>query len=180
MLHGSEYPAARMIAADSSNFRMASRESYSLVIVHITDGHADPVPVAQMWQTPHHGSSAHFVVGQSGDVIQAVSLRDVAWHAHARNGTSVGIEHCARSPRELNAADAGLPLTDAQLQSSAALVAWLLQRAGLPCDRQHVMGHAEADAETSHADCPEGVAGGWPWERYMALVRSFMDGAAAL
>lgn len=163
-----EYPGAILVAADNTNYRTASRPTFTLVVVHCTDGHGDPVATAQMWQTPRHGSSAHFVVGQDGTVVQAVALKDVAWHAHAANGVAVGVEHCARTPGELGPSDAGLPYSEAQLQASARLVAWLLNRAGLPCDRQHVMGHAEADPETSHTKCPTGP--GFDWGVYMGLV----------
>lgn len=180
MLTAPDYPFATAVPADTSNYRTASRRAYSVIIVHITDGRGDALPVAQMWQKPGHGSSAHFVIGQDGTMIQAVALKDVAWHSHDCNGVSVGVEHCARSPGEppWPKDDPGLPLSEAQWEASAKLVAWLLTSAGLPCDRKHVLGHAEADAKTTHSDCPTGVAGGWDWDAYMARIAAQMEALA--
>jgi hypothetical protein len=57
----------------------------------------------------------------------------------------------------------------AQYQASARLTAWLLVAAGLPPDRDHVKGHAEADPATTHTKCPEGC--GWDWSYFMSLVK---------
>lgn len=167
-----EVPMARAAWAHPSNYRAAARQSYRRVVIHVTDGHGDALPVAQMWQQPHHGSSAHFIVGQAGETLQAVRLRDVAWHAHDANGDSVGVEHCARTPRELGPTDPGLPPSDALYAASARLVAHLLKAAGLPATRGvTVVGHREADPKTTHDDCPDGA---WDWGRYMALLESEM------
>lgn len=174
-----DYPDAKWMPAHPSNYRRSGpARIVNLVIVHVTDGHSRAEPVAEMWQQANHGSSAHFVVDQDGTVIQAVRLDDVAFHAHARNGMSIGIEHCARSPKELGKDDPGLPLSDAQIQASARLVAWLCAQYGLHVYRDAIQGHVEADAQTTHADCPEGVAGGWPWDRYLDLIRAAALGVA--
>jgi N-acetyl-anhydromuramyl-L-alanine amidase AmpD len=154
VIKGAEYLKARWMPADLSNYRQAGRDAYERIIIHCTDGHANPGPVAAMWQEPHHGSSAHFVIGQDGSVVQAVSLRDVAFHAHLANRASVGIEHCCRTPGELGRDDNGLPPSEALLQAGAQLVAWLCHRAKLPINRQTIMGHAEADKDTTHRGCP--------------------------
>lgn len=165
---GADYPLATWCPADATNYRRGRTQHASLVIIHVTDGHEKAQPVAEMWQIPQHGSSAHFVVGQQGEVFQAVRLVDTAWHAHTVNGISVGVEHSARSPKELGPNDPGLPPSDALYQSSARLVAWLCVQLGVPPSRVAIMGHAEADAHTSHADCPNGC--GWDWPRYMVMV----------
>ena len=154
----SEYPSALWIPADPSNYRRGPRAGYDRIVIHITSGHSRAEPVAEMWRTPHHGSSAHFVIDQDGSVIQAVSLADIAWHAHAAaNHRSVGIEHCARSRHELGSSDPGMPASSAQYVASAKLIAWLCRRAGLTPDRTTIQGHAEIDTETTHADCPTGA-----------------------
>jgi len=163
----SEYPGAQWLPAAPSAFRKGrGGKPVSKIVLHITDGHAPAIGTASMFATPGCRTSAHFVIGQAGEVIQCVALDDSAQHAHTANGYTVGIEHCARSPKEWGPGDAGLSLSPAQLEASVALVAWLCERFGLPRDRAHVQGHAEADALTDHADCPTGVAGGWPWERW--------------
>lgn len=161
--------------ADPSNYRTSSRSTYARVVIHCTDGHPDPRGTAQMWQTKGHGSSAHLVVGQDATIIQAVLLSDIAWHAHSANTTSVGIEHCARTPGSFSKTDPGMPPTAAQLEASAKLTAWLLAQCGLPADRCTIVGHAEADPETTHADCPTGC--GLDLNAYAARVRELMQAA---
>lgn len=147
------------------------RTNYIEVTIHCTDGKSYARPVAEMWQDPNmkKKSSAHFVIDQDGTTLQCVPLRYAAYHAHDRNVFSVGIEHCARTPREFTKTDPGLPPSSAQYLASARLVAYLLVAAGLPPDRTHVRGHAESDKKTTHDRCPEGC--GWNWDYYMTLVR---------
>jgi N-acetyl-anhydromuramyl-L-alanine amidase AmpD len=166
------YPKAKLFLADPSNYRTCwpKRATFSLIVLHVTDGHERAEDTAAMWQRYQHGSSAHFVIGQDGTVIQAIDIGDVAWHAHEANNLSIGIEHCARTPGELGRSDLGLPLSGVQMIESAALVAWLCRGAGLPIDRDHIKGHAEADPQTTHIGCPTSVAGGWDWENYMNLT----------
>ena len=165
----SRYPLARWVPADESNYRKGRKDDVSAIVIHITSGHPNALPVAQMWQQVSHKSSAHFVIGQDGTVIQAIDTEDTAWHAHNANSSSVGIEHCAREPHESGfpQGDPGLPPSLALYQASAQLVAWLLKQYGLPCDRDHVKGHCEIDTITTHTGCPNSV---WDWDSYMALV----------
>lgn len=171
------YPSAVWIPAHASNYRRAGRTGYSKIVIHCTDGRPDPRAVAQMWQTAGHGSSAHFVVGVGGQIIQAVSLADVAWHAHAANETSVGIEHCCRSPGELGPSDPGLPPTPEQLAASARLVRWLCSNGGFQPSRLTIVGHAECDPKTTHKDCPEGA--GLNLGAYVGLVDSLVGASFA-
>ena len=163
------YPLAKWQPAASSAFRKGTPDrAVDLIVCHITSGHAAAEGTASMFATAGCRTSAHFVIGQDGTILQCVGLDDVAQHAHDANGHSVGIEHCAREPREFGPTDAGMALTDPQIAASVALVEWLCDRYGLPLDRAHVKGHAEADPKTTHAGCPEAVYLGWPWERWIA------------
>lgn len=172
-----QYPlASRFAAASSANYRtwrVSSPRPIELIVIHITDGHADIEGPIQGFQKPGRQASAHYVVGQDGEVVQMVRHDDIAWHATAANQTSIGIEHCARSPGELSRhsrpgtpPDPGLPVTPEQYAASAQLVAWLCRQFNLPMDRDHIKGHCEA-VKTSHEDCPNRI---WDWEGYMALV----------
>lgn len=162
-----EYPGARWAPAHESNYRKVGRAKPHRIVAHITDGHPKAEPVAEMWQQPHHGSSAHFVVGQDGLVIQSVAIGDVAWHAHEANADSVGIEHCSRTPREWSKGDPGLPPSDALYRASARLVAWLCHQYGIMPSRVAIVGHNEADKTTTHILCP---TGNWDWAKYMGMV----------
>lgn len=165
---GPDYPQAAWRAADPTNYRRAGRLGYKLIVIHATDGRGDPFATASMWQEPDHRSSAHFVVGQDGTVVQCVRLTDVAFHAHQRNSDSVGIEHCCRTPGELGPGDPGLKPSPVQMLASARLVAWLCKQRGMTPSRDVIKGHAEADPDTTHADCPEGA--GINLDAYIGLV----------
>jgi N-acetyl-anhydromuramyl-L-alanine amidase AmpD len=166
------YPKAKIILADPSNFHTCfpKRATFSLIVDHITDGRESAENVADMWQQFGHKSSAHFVIGSNGTVIQSVDLGDIAWHAHDMNAISVGIEHCGRTPGELGKTDPGLALTPVQMEASAELHAWLLRVAGLPIDRVHIVGHAEVDKQTTHTGCPASVLGGWDWDAHLNRI----------
>jgi V8-like Glu-specific endopeptidase len=176
-----EYPqASRFVAAASSNFRAtAGPRTISRMVIHITDGGKNidgPVtwfqnPKQPCYCDPKKGNcpdppklcpvSAHYVVGQDGEVVQMVLHKDVAWHAGSANGDSIGIEHVANTR--------GLLPSEAEYKASAALVVWLCNQFGLPADRTHILGHAEADPKTGHKACPNGA---WDWDHYMSLVSS--------
>ncbi|GAB3334119.1 N-acetylmuramoyl-L-alanine amidase [Marilutibacter aestuarii] len=156
-----EYPQAdRFVAAHSGNFRATSgARRIERIVIHITDGGANINGTIGWFQNPQARVSAHYVVGQDGEVVQMVRHDDVAWHARSANGTSIGIEHVANTR--------GLRPTPAQMCASAALVTWLCDRYGIPADRSHVLGHAEADTATTHTGCPNAV---WDWDYFMDMV----------
>ena len=155
---------------ESGNHTSSARKISSVdrIVVHVTEG---SFWGSVRWLRNHrsHGSS-HYVVSRGGDVVQLVSTSDVAWHAGNRwtNRHSIGIEHEGFTARGR--------FTKAQYEASAKLVAYLANRAGMPIDRVHVIGHDEVRA-------PGGGVGGidhhtdpgkkWNWRRYMALVRHF-------
>ncbi|GAB3389078.1 N-acetylmuramoyl-L-alanine amidase [Lysobacter fragariae] len=158
-----EYPqASRFVPADSGNYRTStSPRTIERVVIHITDGGANINGTVGWFQNPAAKVSAHYVIGQNGEVVQMVRHNDVAWHARSANGNSIGIEHVANAR--------GLNPTPAQMCASAALVTWLCDTYGIPVDRTHVLGHSEADTKTTHTGCPNAV---WNWTYYMGLVNS--------
>lgn len=167
-----EYPTAAW--APSPNYSRGRREAVSLIVIHITDGQQRTDRCVERFQQAKTQASPHFVVGRDGEVVQLVALGDRAWHDSDRNGVSVGIEHVARTPRELGEGDAGLPLTDAQLASSAALVAHLLGR--LELDLDAVVPHC-SNPKSNHRDCGRDVADGgiWPWDKYRQMIKEYRN-----
>jgi hypothetical protein len=137
------------------------------IVIHITAGRANIAGPISWFQNPQSGVSAHYIVGQDGEVVQMVHEADVAFHARSANSDSIGIEHVARPAGTLQADDAGLMPTDAQYAASTALVRHLALTHGVPLDRAHIQGHREADPQTTHTGCPDGA---WDWDRYMSLV----------
>lgn len=178
-----DYPSAQWLP--SLNFTCGRSKAIDCIVIHHTDGqprldraveHMRKTRADYLAEGRDRGPvSAHFLVGQDGEVVQLVRLDDVAWHASGVNGVSVGIEHVARTPGELSKEDPGLPLTDAQLDASAALVRWLCARIKLPVDARHIIPHCRV-VGTSHRDCGLDVAEGgiWDWKGYfrrLELVR---------
>jgi N-acetyl-anhydromuramyl-L-alanine amidase AmpD len=166
-----EYPqASRLAPAAPVNYR-ASRTQRAIerVVVHITDGGSKISGTIGWFQNPDQRNrrgepihvSAHYVVGQDGEVVQMVHHNDVAWHANSANKNSIGIEHVANTK--------GLMPTEAQYCASATLVRWLCDTYSIPVDRTHVLGHSEADTRTSHSDCPNAV---WDWDHFMEQVQT--------
>lgn len=136
------------------------------IVLHSTEGTTAAGAIATFKSSvPPHRVSAHFVIDRDGTIYQLVDLRDTAWHASQVNAVSVGIEHVALSAvgaATLNTAHKTttfqyLPATDEQYASSAELVAWLCQKMGIPCDRQHVREHCEASPADGHVLCCHGA-----------------------
>lgn len=159
-----EYPrASRFVSAHERNFRRRSgTRTIRRIVIHITDGNRSINGPISWFRNPEARVSAHYIVGQDGEVVQMVRHDDVAWHAGSANGDSIGIEHVASRRRDI------FP-TDDEYCASAALVRWLCRQYGLPLDRDHIVGHREADTRTTHTGCPDSA---WDWERYMSLVTS--------
>jgi len=170
-----EYPgAARFEPANKGNYKAVSgTRTINRIVIHITDGQPKLNGTVGWFQNPSARVSAHYIIGQDGEVVQMVKHNDIAWHASSANSDSIGIEHVARSPHEwdkkLGHTDPGLMPTEQQYCASAALVSWLCSQFNLPVDRTHILGHNEADPKTTHTDCPTGV---WDWDHYMDLVTS--------
>jgi N-acetyl-anhydromuramyl-L-alanine amidase AmpD len=158
--------ATRFVRAAS--FRAGSGSgNINRVVIHITDGGSSIEGPISWFQNPASGVSAHYIVGQNGEVVQMVRDSDIAWHANSANGDSIGIEHCARAARAQGANDAGLLPTPLQYAASGALVRWLCETYSIPMDRDHILGHSEADPRTTHRGCPAAV---WDWDYYMQML----------
>jgi N-acetyl-anhydromuramyl-L-alanine amidase AmpD/V8-like Glu-specific endopeptidase len=155
-----EYPqAARFEPAASSNYRKSGKNrTINRIVIHITDGGRNINGTISWFKNPAAKVSAHYVIGQDGEVVQMVRHNDVAWHASRANGDSIGIEHVANTR--------GLVPTADQYAASATLVSWLCDQYGIAKDRDHILGHAEADPKTTHKGCPNAV---WDWDQYMSL-----------
>jgi N-acetyl-anhydromuramyl-L-alanine amidase AmpD/V8-like Glu-specific endopeptidase len=168
-----EYPqASRFEPAAPGNYTaMSSPRTIERVVIHITDGGANINGTIAWFKNPAAKVSAHYVIGQDGEVVQMVRHNDKAWHASSANGNSIGIEHVANTR--------GLKPTGAQLCASAALVTWLCDQFGITPDRAHIQGHSEADPKTTHTGCPNAV---WDWTQYMQMIdtRSCLAPAAAI
>ncbi|RFM36428.1 N-acetylmuramoyl-L-alanine amidase [Chitinophaga silvisoli] len=135
----------------SPNFT-AGRKNYTpfAIVIHIMDG---TLTGTDSWfSNPASKVSAHYGVGQQGEVHQYVKETDSAWHAgrvytpswsliKTSNGQyinpnyyTIGIEHEGKGDT---------PWSDAMYAASAALIRDIADRWHIPLDRQHVIGHHE-------------------------------------
>lgn len=164
------YPLATW--APSPNYtRGRGGAKIDLIVQHHTDGQSrtDRAVAHLRNAEAEKRVSAHFLVGQEGEVFQLVDTADAAWHCSGWNARSVGVEHIARTPGEHGRGDQGFPLTAAQLRASAKLVGWLLHELVLPIEA--VVPHCSSPT-TTHHDCGRDQADGgiWPWEEYVGMV----------
>jgi hypothetical protein len=166
-----EYPyASRYVQAKYYRRPNLSRWP-SQIVIHITDSSGSINGIIRWFQDPYDPDfgqdrkvSAHYVVGQDGEVVQMVKHDHIALHANTANRASIGIEHVANTR--------GMAPTAIQYAASASLVRWLCEYYELPMDRSVIVGHSEADPITNHYGCPNAV---WDWDYYMQLVAEGMS-----
>ena len=136
----------------SVNFQQGGN-SPKFLVEHIMQG---TLAGTDGWfRNPQAQVSAHFGVGKAGTVIQWVDTADVAWHAMAANGESIGVEH---------EGDSGETLTAAQLDADARLLAWAHEHHPIPLRLAHhptfgagLAYHAlGGEAWGGHLACPGG------------------------
>jgi Subtilase family/N-acetylmuramoyl-L-alanine amidase len=166
-----EYPHATRYVQAKYYRRPALSRRPSQIVIHITDSNGTINGIIRWFQDPYDPDlgqdrkvSAHYVVGQDGEVVQMVKHDDIALHANTANRASIGIEHVANTR--------GMAPTAIQYASSAALVRWLCEYYDLPMDRSVILGHSEADPITNHYACPNAV---WDWDYYMQLITEAMS-----
>ncbi|MGE7920612.1 N-acetylmuramoyl-L-alanine amidase [Viridibacillus sp. NPDC093762] len=174
---GADYPlTSRYVPA--KYYKESSLRTINRIVIHITDGGSNIDGTVGWFQNPVRPDgtglpvSAHYVVGQDGEVVQMVKNKDIAYHASSANPDSIGIEHVARAPGAFGASDGGLSPTAIQYASSAALVRWLCEEYQIPMERDYILGHSEADPNTSHVQCPNAV---WDWDYFMEMVTTGMS-----
>lgn len=164
--HALDYAqATRFEPAAPANYQaMNASRMINRVIIHITEGPSMGSAI-NTFQNPASQVSAHYIVGQDGEVVQMVHDNDVAWHARGGNSDSIGIEHVGSTGA--NPKFPRVDPTDAQYCASAALTRWLCDTYGIPKDETHIVGHAQA-VQTSKT-CPGPY---WDWNYYRNMVRS--------
>ena len=112
----------------------------TLVVLHYTAMQGGPAPVVALFSRPDTQLSAHYVLGEDGDVVAMVPEDRRAWHAGAGrwggcadvNSASVGIEICN---------DGRAPFPAAQMDALEVLLDRILRRHGIP--PEGVIGHSD-------------------------------------
>lgn len=151
---GPDYLSAQWIPAHPQRYTVKASRHITHIVLHITDGGTPSAVVTakNMFQDPPpdaaHRTSAHYVVGRDGAVVQCVRNKDMAHHAHDASVYSIGIEHNCRKSDTF--------LTGIQYLCSARLVLWLGRKLAIDVDDpRYLTGHSDIDTKTSHADCPQ-------------------------
>ncbi len=141
-----------IINIPSPNFS-AGRKIYrpEAVVIHIMEGSLSGTD--SWFRNPASKVSAHYGIGQTGEVHQYVKETDTAWHAGRVNAPSwklirpggngffinpnlytIGIEHEGNENSDW---------TEEMYISSSELVKVVCNRWNIPIDRSHVIGHHE-------------------------------------
>ncbi len=152
---------AAFVPAREGFYGRGRYQAIDTIVIHTTEGsYAGTIAWFRSASNPY-STSAHYVIRSSdGQVTQMVHEEDTAYHARSANGRAIGIEHEAimRQARWFTAE---------MYAASAALVADICARRGIPADRAHIVGHAELAGNT-HTD----PGAHWDWTYYMTLVTS--------
>ncbi|MEW5851521.1 MAG: N-acetylmuramoyl-L-alanine amidase [Myxococcota bacterium] len=150
------------VAASTSNYS-AGRGGAPIqyVVIHTVQG--SYAGAISWFRNPAAQVSAHYVIRSSdGAITQMVNEGNTAWHAgnFTYNQRSIGIEH------EGFVGQPEVWYTPEMYAASAALVADICDRYGIPKDRGHIIGHVEVPGST-HTD----PGSGWDWDYFMSLVQ---------
>jgi N-acetylmuramoyl-L-alanine amidase-like protein len=122
------------------------------LVVHIAEGSFEGTID---WQRdPANEVSSHFVVDLDGSIAQVIDTEVAAWTQRAGNGHWLSVENAGHTPH---------PLTDAQIDANARLLARAHQQYGVPlaiatCPDERGLGHhsmgAECGVDWGHSQCP--------------------------
>lgn len=162
-------------------------EGPKAIICHISAG--TMAGMDSWFKNPASEASAHFGISKTGEIHQYVDLKDGAWANGAINkGTwpllkeypgwnpnlyTISIEHEGNHP---NAAKGQFwTPTEAQLQASIRLIAWLCWKFNIPVDRVHIAGHYEIDA-VNRPYCPGPL---FPFDKIITEVKKLLVKEAA-
>lgn len=132
-----------IISRPSPNFDSRGNQPIDMLVLHYTDMDSTEAAVERLCD-PQAKVSAHYVVGEKGEIYQLVNETDRAWHAgesHWRgsaaiNARSIGIEIANRGHSN------DYPdFPDGQIASVIALSRDIIERYNIP--ERNVVGHSD-------------------------------------
>ncbi len=145
--------------------KTVTRRSISAVVVHYTGTLSTEAAVTWMQRGDSH-TSAHYVVGRDGTLIQMVADEAIAWHAgrsamdpHADPPKEVNVNEFSIGIMLVGTADSGF--TDRQMASLYSLIEVLVSKYKIQPDR--VVGHRHV-APGRQQD-PDGFTNQFNWRR---------------
>jgi len=158
---------------NSPNFSGRQGNKIIAIVNHITAG---KFPGCQSWLcNPTSSASTHYIVNRAGEIIQLVADSNAAWHAGGVNKPNwslyngvnpnrytIGIEH-----EGYTGAGGDGNLTEAQYQATLWLHRQLIEKHGIPVDRDHIIGHYRINS-VNRPNCPGPK---FPWDRLFEDLR---------
>jgi hypothetical protein len=149
---GTAAPAKPRVDRVESTSHRSSRNGRAIdhIVIHYTTSRNIEGSIAHFKAgTPR--TSAHYIIGQDGTLVQMVADADSAWHAGTSdmNLRSIGIEHVAR---------VGDAITDAQARTSTKLIRWLVRTYAIPAAQ--VIPHASVKSTSCCGDLFKAFGGG--------------------
>ncbi|MDD2717825.1 MAG: peptidoglycan recognition family protein [Candidatus Wallbacteria bacterium] len=158
-----DYPGAFADFTPINHLKFRIHKPDTIVIHWVGEGTA--AGAVRWFLNPDSRVSAHFIINQTGEVVQMVKLRDTAWHCTRRieplggmnNPRTIGIEH------EATWNNPELWFTDSMLKASADLVRFLCEKYQIPMrfGSPGILGHSNMPG-CLDKNCP----GNFPWERF--------------
>jgi N-acetyl-anhydromuramyl-L-alanine amidase AmpD len=137
------------------------------IVVHYTTSRNIEGSIAHF----KHGrprTSAHYIIGRDGELVQMVNDSDRAWHAGnvGMNARSIGIEHVAGP---------GDRIAPKQAATAAALIGWLMQEYEIP--KENVIPHVCVKPTSCCGDlfADEGGGLGQPCAVQAAALHRWME-----
>jgi hypothetical protein len=131
------------------------------IVIHTMEGKF--ATSINYFRQPNTAVASHYLIrSHDGLIVQMVDERAVSFHDGCFNEESIGIEH------EGFIENGKRWYSEAMYRASAALVADIAARHGIPLDRQHILGHGETPDCSEHTD----PGPDWDWDRYLNYVRT--------
>lgn len=113
-------------AETSDHFYSRNGHRIDHIVIHYTTSRNIEGTIDWFKHAPEgQRTSAHYIVGRDGILVQIIADNVAAWHAGNKemNWRSIGIEHVAQP---------GDTITDEQGKTSLALIAWLVETYNVP------------------------------------------------
>lgn len=143
-----------------------NRTSIDRIVIHHNATTNDAVARSTWYVGGAAGTSAHYQVTPD-KLWGCVGENMVAYHAgnYPMNQRSIGIEHLNET------LEPGWTIAEATYRRSAALIADICQRHGIPIDREHIIKHGEV----SSTACPGGI----DIDRLVRMAKEIANGGGA-